>query len=117
MGENTASIFATIKKMLGVSDSEFDVDILVAINSTLGKLAQLGVGPKTGLVISGETEVWTDLVADGDPRFSMVQLYVYHNAKLIFDPPTNSSVLTAMKETVRELECRIQYEESSGHKE
>lgn len=111
------SILDTIKKMLGVTDSEFDTDIIVAINAALGKLTQLGVGPKAGLIITGNIETWTDFVNDNDLRRSMVQLYVYYNAKLTFDPPSNSSVLTAIKETTRELECRIQYEEDSGHKE
>lgn len=109
-------ILDTIKKMLGVTGSDFDVDIRVGINDALSKLRQLGVGPVSGFIVTGNFELWENFVDKTDPRFSMVQTYVYYNTKIMFDPPTNSSVLSAMKEAIRELECRIQYEEDSGHK-
>lgn len=114
--KNMDSILDTIKQMLGVTGSDFDVDILVNINTALSKLRQLGVGPLSGFVVTGNFELWENFVDKTDPRFSMVQLYVYYSTKLVFDPPTNSSVLSSIKETIRELECRIQYEEDSGHK-
>lgn len=110
------SILDTVKQMLGVTGSDFDVDIRVNINTALSKLRQLGVGPPSGFEVTSNNELWENFVDKTDPRFSMVQLYVYYNTKLVFDPPTNSSVLSSMKETIRELECRIQYEEDSGHK-
>lgn len=110
------SILDTIKKMLGVSGSDFDVDIIIGINTALSKLRQLGVGPSSGFVITGNFELWENFVDKIDPRFAMIQTYVYYNTRLGFDPPTNSAVLSSMKENIRELECRIQYEEDSGHK-
>lgn len=110
------SILDTIKKMLGVSGTDFDVDLIVGINATLSKLRQLGVGPESGFIVSGSFETWAQFIDETDPRFSMVQIYIFYNTRLGFDPPTNSSVFTSMKEAIKELECRIQYEEGSGHK-
>lgn len=112
------SILNTIKQMLGIGtdDVDFDTDIMVAINMALSKLRQLGVGPESGMLITGTSELWENFMAADDPRYAMVQMYIYYTSKLAFDPPTNSAVLTSMKGTLRELESRIQYDEDIGHK-
>ena len=46
----TGSILTSIKKMLGIMDEyeHFDADLIMHINSVLGILTQLGVGPADG---------------------------------------------------------------------
>ena len=54
------SILTSIKKMLGIDPDYdvFDVDIIIAINSYLMALTQLGLGPPSGFSISGAEETW-----------------------------------------------------------
>lgn len=38
----------------------------------------------------------------------MVKTYMYLKVKLLFDPPPNASVLTAMKEQIQEYEFELE---------
>ena len=101
------SILTSVKKMLGITEeyTQFDVDIILHINSVLMILTQLGVGPKTGFTIDDKYDVWTDFV-DTD-QVEAVKSYVYLKVRLIFDPPTSSAVIGAMERTLSELEWRL----------
>ena len=110
-GENMAningSILDTIKQMLGSNtDTTFDVDIIIGINSAISRLTQLGVGVSEGYEIQDSTNTWTDFL-DGDKRFSFVKSYIYLKTKLIFDPPVNSAILESMNNQIKELEWCI----------
>lgn len=102
------SILKSIKKLLGISDEEthFDSDLIMHINSVLTILNQLGVGPSDGLSIVDDTSVWDDFIND-DVDFNAVKTYIYLKVKLVFDPPLNSSVLSAMERQISELEWRL----------
>ena len=105
------SILVSIKKMLGVSekDTNFDTDIKIHINSVLMILTQLGVGPKKGFRITDEKETWNDFLgytADSE-YIEGVKTYVYIRVKLVFDPPTSSSLAQALKEESKEYEWRL----------
>lgn len=109
------SILKTIKKLLG-PDSDynvFDQDILVFINSAIATLTQVGVGPSEGFRITGETETWDDFIGD-DERIDFVKDYVFMKVKLMFDPPTSSSVLSAYQELCKELEWRLNVSTDPG---
>ena len=102
------SILVSIKKMLGIEQeyTHFDSDIIIYTNTALMSLNQIGVGPDTGFVISGETETWSDLFGD---RIDLegVKSCVYLKVRLVFDPPSNSFVLDAIERQIKELEFRI----------
>lgn len=102
------SILTSIKKLLGITKEydHFDGDIILHINSVLGTLTQLGVGPSTGFTISDDTAIWSDFIPE-DPRLEMVKSYVYLKVKLLFDPPQSSSTAEALKNNAAELEWRI----------
>lgn len=105
-----ASILKTIQDMLG-SDSSYDVftsDILIHINSAISVLTQLGVGPKDGFRITGVDETWEDLLAN-DKILEFVKTYIYLKVRLVFDPPSNSSLVTFYKQECDEIESRILY--------
>lgn len=109
------SILTSIKQMIGgidESDKSFDTDIVIHINSVFSNLKQMGVGPEKSFSITDENAIWTDFT-DGDPDYNNVKTYVYLKVKLIFDPPSNSSVLTAMEKQVAELEWRLTVEASN----
>lgn len=103
------SILNTIKKLLGIPDDyeQFDRDIIVHINSVFGKLNQLGVGPDIGFRITSQTEKWSQYVDSDDTFLGMIQDYIYLNVRKIFDPPTTSSLLTAIDQQITELEFRL----------
>lgn len=103
------SILYTIKSMLGVSDVDdaFDNDILVNINSIFSTLYQIGVGEDDGhyFVLNG-SETWKDVFKETD-LIDFIKMYTYMKVRYIFDPPTNSSILQALKEQINEIEYRI----------
>lgn len=109
------SILGNIKKMLGVdvNDDAFDVDIMIHINSVFMSLNQLGVGPENVFSISGYAEVWTDFLAD-TTKVSAIKSYIYQKARLLFDPPTSSTLLDAITRQITEFEWRLNVQAEQG---
>lgn len=104
----TESILNTIKKMLGIpeTDTAFDEDILVNINSAFMVLHQLGVGPETVYSITDSTAVWTGFTTD-IVMYNAVKTYIYLKLRLVFDPPGTSFLLTAIQNQITEHEWRL----------
>lgn len=106
-GDILYSILQTIKKLLGI-EQEYDVfdnDLIIHINSALSVLTQLNVGPKTGFMITGDSETWDDLNVTS--KISMVKTFIHLKVRLIFDPPSSSFVLESIKNLISELEWRL----------
>ena len=103
------SILTSIKKLLGISEEQddFDVDVIVHINSVFANLCHIGVGPSNGFSIKDASSVWTDFISDEHWFFAFIESYVYMKVKLVFDPPLNSAVLSSYKESIKELEWRL----------
>lgn len=103
------SIFDTIAQMLGEDPalSDFAVDIIVDINTSIAILTQLGVGPRGGFFITGRTETWTDFIGADNKLLEMAKTYIYAKTRIMFDPPQSSAALDAMKQICSELEWRI----------
>lgn len=101
------SILTSVKKLLGISDSyeAFDLDIIIHINTVFVVLYELGVGDEP-FSITDKTAVWSDFLKDSKD-LNLVQTYVYLKVRLMFDPPTSSAAIQAMKDLVSELEFRI----------
>jgi hypothetical protein len=104
----TESILDSTKKNLGIAqtDTTFDVDIIMHINSVFSTLEQLGVGPAGGFAIVDDTAVWSDFLGT-DHRLNQVKTYMYLRVRLIFDPPQSSYAITAMQEQIKEHEWRL----------
>jgi hypothetical protein len=105
---NADSILDSVKKALGLdfSDTSFDPDVTMFINSAFGPLQQLGVGPDTGFFISDNTVLWSDYVARAD-YLGMVQAFIIMSTRLVFDPPATSFGLDAIKGQLEQLSWRI----------
>lgn len=99
------SILTSIKKLLGPTEEydHFDPDIIMHINSVLSNLTLLGVGPAEGFAIQDEKDTWDEFIKD-DPRLNHVKTYVYLRVRLVFDPPSSSAVIEAMKKEIDKLE-------------
>lgn len=104
------SVLTSIKKLVGIAeeDTSFDGDLIFHINMAFSVLTQIGFGPETGITIEDEGFTWDDVQADPIPK-NLAKTYVFSKVKMVFDPPTNSTVAEALKRTVDELESRIQY--------
>lgn len=103
------SILNTVKKLLGidVDDTSFDDDVIILINSSMLSLSQMGIGPVNGFIVTSSVDKWTDYISDNTINLEGVKTYLYLKVKLTFDPPTNSTVIEAMKKTLEELEWRM----------
>lgn len=103
------SILNSIKKLIGMDPeyTQFDTDLIIYINSMFAILKQVGVGPENGFSISDDSVTWDEYLPDYDKNFEFVKTYIQQRVKLVFDPPLTSSVLDAMKETIKELEWRL----------
>lgn len=100
------SILDDIKKLLGitVSCTDFDTDIIMHINTVLMTLNQLGIGTE-GFQIEDRESVWSDFIETD--KLAATKSYVHLRVKLLFDPPLNSAIMEAIKESIRELEWRL----------
>ena len=101
------SILRSVKKLLGIADedNDFDSDIVIHINSVFLILNQMGIGPDIPFTIDPFTE-WTEFITEIN-KISIVKSYVYLKVKLLFDPPTSSILLDAIKNDINELEFRL----------
>lgn len=103
------SILNSIKKLLGIEKdyTHFDTDIIIHINSAISTLSQIDAGLSKGFSITGNTETWKELIGErGDMEF--IKSYIYLKVRLVFDPPSSSAVIDAIKQQISELEWRIQ---------
>jgi hypothetical protein len=102
------SILTSTKQMLGLPEdhTDFDLDIIMHINSVLSTLNQLGVGPEVGFMIEDKTATWGTFLGS-DPRLNNVKTYVYLRVRMIFDPPNTGFTTEAMKQQIQELEWRM----------
>jgi hypothetical protein len=104
------SILTSIKKMLGIAEEyeHFDPDIIMHINSAIMSLTQIGVGPSNGFMIEDETTAWSDFIPEAI-NLEAVKSYIYLKVKLLFDPPTNSTVIASYERQITEYEWRLNH--------
>lgn len=103
------SILTSTKKILGVASdyTVFDIDIITHINTAFSTLTQLGVGPAAGFMIEDASAEWSAFIPDDDIQYNSVKTYVYLKVRQLFDPPSTSYLITAVKEQIEELEWRL----------
>jgi hypothetical protein len=105
---NNDSILDSTKKSLGIQFdyTEFDPDVIMAINSAFGPLTQNGVGPDGGFQISDNLTLWSTYVTD--VRYlGMVKMFIWQSARLVFDPPASGFGISAIQKNIDELLWRI----------
>lgn len=105
------SILTSVKAYIGPSADYdvFDPVLITHINSVFFTLKQLGVGPKEGFYIEDITAYWEDYL--GDPEtLAIVRSYMGAKVRLLFDPPSNSTLLNALNQVISECEFRLNAE-------
>lgn len=112
---SSMSILETIKKLIGIDKDYgvFDLDLIVAINSSFTILNQLGVGPERMFSISGPYETWDEFFGDGEV-VGLVKSYIYLRARLLFDPPSTGVLHEAIERQISEFEWRLMIQAERG---
>lgn len=92
----TTSILEDIRESVGLARdaNDFDTELIMHINSAIGKLNQNGIG--NFLVVENDSSTWGDLQnpnqTTGNEYFQMVPQFIKLDTKLLFDPPPPSNV-------------------------
>ena len=109
------SILTSIKKLLGPeeTDTQFDEDIIIYINSAIMRLNQLGVGPSEGYSIKDKENEWSELIGTRKD-LDAVKSYIYLKVRLIFDPPQSGFLVDAIKSQITELESTLNIQAEGG---
>ena len=107
------SILVSIKKLLGIEESytHFDEDIRMHINTAFVTLTQIGVGPVEGFSIADKDDKWSDF---SEKAPESIKTLMYLKVRLLFDPPTTSFQIEAIKDSIEELEWRIRTDTEFG---
>lgn len=107
----TDSILESIKDAAGIGtdDVAFDAELLLHINTTFVILREIGVGPDTPFIVSDYSATWHDFI-DDDSIIPMIKSYVALKVRVLFDPPTSSSYMNAIQESIKEYEWRLNVE-------
>ena len=102
------SILTSTKKMVGVpkEHKEFDLDIVMHINSVFSTLHQIGLGHADGFIVDDEKARWSVFLG-GRRDVEFVKSYMYTKVRLLFDPPTTSFAIESLNKTALEYEWRI----------
>lgn len=110
------SILNSIKKTLGIEEDceDFDEELIIHINSVFIIVNQIGIPKKVDTVmIDSKENKWEDFF-DDNKIISLLKSYVYMKVRLLFDPPTNSSLLESMKSSINEYEWRLNVQSENG---
>lgn len=102
------SILTSVKKLLGIAEDYeyFDTDIIMHINAAFAVLHQVGYGPEDGFRIRDKTTEWSEYSTD-EKTLDIAKDYVYMKVRVLFDAPSNSSLLEAMNRQIAEFEWRL----------
>lgn len=106
------SILITIRKhVIGYEEENpvFDAQLIDEINSALWRLNQLGVGIQ-GFRIKDTNSKWEDFMGTDTNNISKVITYVKDSVRLSFDPPTNSFLVSAIKDRMEQTEWLLNVE-------
>lgn len=103
------SILTSIKKMLGIEEEyeQFDMDVIIHINTAFSVLQQMGVGPVEGYRINSKEQKWFDFANVSEASLDLVKNYVYMKVKLVFDPPSSSANIETYNKLISEYEWRL----------
>ena len=103
------SILETVKDQIGIDrrNTDFDRDLIMCINSILFILYQEGL-LQENYEIMDNVPTWQDVLLEERSKDALNVLikWVGLRVRLLFDPPTSSVLLQALKDNAAELEWR-----------
>ncbi len=103
------NILDSVKKMCNVAEDDlsFDQDLILYINSALMTIMQEWHGMDHAFRVEDGSETWDDLLGAGETDYEGVKELVGLKVRMVFDPPSNSSVMQALKDEIQNLEWRL----------
>lgn len=104
------TVLMDTKKALGVDEEskDFDIDILMHINTAFFLLMQLGLGPEEGFEAT-ESTTWNDYFKDRTDLFA-VKSYIFVVVRLAFDRPETSYGIQALERMRDEWAWRLEFQ-------
>lgn len=108
------SILEDTKQALGIAPdyTPFDQELILHINSAIMMVEQLG--PPPFYLYTGK-ETWSDYLGASEFSFEAVKSLIFLRVRLIFDPPQNSFVTTAIEKQIEEYNWRIVMQKETIH--
>lgn len=110
---NMDSILDSVKYKIGryaLDDDNFDADLIMDINTVLMTLWQIGIGTKL-FSITSSSETWDDFLGENyspdKVNLEGIKTYTALRTRMLFDPPTSSSVSQVITDQIKELEWRL----------
>lgn len=102
------NILASVKKICNVleDDTSFDQELILFINSALMVIMQEWHGMNHAFKLEDGTETWDDLLGE-DTDYEGVKELIGLKVKMMFDPPSNSAVIQAINDQIKDLEWRL----------
>lgn len=107
-----SSILADVRGHIGYApdevDPEFDKQIIDHINTSIARLAQLGLGKLGDFLIRTGEETWSDYIGeDYQYVFAFAKDFIQVNARLKFDPPQSGSLKSSLEEELKTAEFNV----------
>lgn len=106
------NILNDVKQAIGIMPdyTVFDQTLIMHINSVFMILQQMGVGPVKGFRLKDGSEQWTDFLSDTDANYEPVKSYMCMKVRLLFDPPSSTTHMECIKQSISEFEWRLNFE-------
>ena len=101
-------ILTSVKKINNIEneDTSFDDELIMYINSALMVVMQEWHGMDHAFKLVTGEETWEDILGT-DTDYEGLKELVGLKVRLMFDPPTSSTVMDAINMQIKDLECRM----------
>lgn len=112
---NQDSILTSTKLALNIAadDTNFDVVILMHINSVFSDLQQIGVGlTDDQFEVADENATWSDALTT-QKNLASIKSYMNMRLRLLFDPPAAGFTTDSFQRQIDKMEWRIKVAASS----
>lgn len=109
-----SDIITDVKQMVGASiyDNSFDVSIVIAINSALAILSDIGISEVDDTCLNVDDVMTWDELLEGRTDIEYIKSYIYLKVKMLFDPPSSPALLDAYNRQIAEFEWRLSTKQS-----
>lgn len=106
------SILLSIKEGLGITSdyTPFDNQIIMHINSVFMILNRMGVGPDKTFMIEDKANAWSEFLSPDEwegEYFNLVKTYMVMKVKMMWDPPTTSTLADVYNRQIEEFEYTL----------
>lgn len=101
------SILNDVKKACGLDPDydAFDLDVILSINAAFVILDQVEARSDSIFQIEDESNTWAEL--EHQETVGLVKQYIINRAKLTFDIPPTSYLISALEKQISEIEWRL----------